>query len=103
AASSGNGRVISDPASYLRNSEAGNLIKTATTASPNPNNLFAAVARPSDAELRADGASLRQFLHITAGSEAHNHGAPAAAGDLDIDRQPRVAQGVVDIGADELQ
>jgi hypothetical protein len=100
-AGDGEQRVITDESSYLRNVEAGNLFKTATSASPNPNNLFAAVVRPSDADLRLG--ALQGFLHINPGSEAHNHGAQTAAGDLDIDRQPRVAQGVIDIGADELQ
>jgi hypothetical protein len=101
AARAGEQRVITDPASYLRVSEAGNLWKTATATSPNPNTLFAAVARPSDADLRLG--ALQGYLHINPGSEAHNHGAQTAAGDLDIDRQPRVAQAAIDIGADEIQ
>ncbi|HEY1015542.1 MAG TPA: right-handed parallel beta-helix repeat-containing protein, partial [Herpetosiphonaceae bacterium] len=102
-AASGQQRVISDPASYLRNSEAGNLAKAATAAAPNPAGLFAATARPADADLRLNGGATRQFLRISAGSEAHNRGVQAAAGTLDIDRQARVAQGVIDIGADEIQ
>jgi hypothetical protein len=100
AARAGEQRVIADPASYLRVVEAGNLVKTATAGGPNPNNLFASVARPADADLRLG--ALHGFLHINPGSEAHNQGAQAAAGDQDFDRQPRVAQSAIDIGADEL-
>lgn len=102
-AGSGAQRVIGDPASYLRNAESGNLLKAATAASPNPNNLFGATARPADSDLRLNGAGARAFLRINPGSEAHNRGGQAAAGELDIDRQPRIAQGTVDIGADEIQ
>lgn len=102
-AAEGSLRVINDPASYLRNVEAGNLLQAASGASPNPNNLFVSVARPANADLRLNPGGPLQFLHINPGSAAHNQGSPTAAGDQDFDRQPRVAQAAIDIGADELQ
>jgi hypothetical protein len=102
-AESGSQRIVADPASYLRNTETSNLLLAATPASPNPSGLFVAVARPGNADLLLGGGSLQQFLHISPGSAAHNHGSQAAAGDRDIDRQPRVVQSAIDIGADEIQ
>jgi len=102
-AAEGSLRVINDPASYLRNVEASNLLQAAAGASPNPNNLFVSVARPANADLRLNPGGPLQFLHINPGSAAHNQGSPTAAGEQDFDRQPRVAQSTIDIGADEIQ
>jgi hypothetical protein len=72
AARSGEQRVLDSSSTFTGNTEANNLLVTATATSPNPSGLFVSVTRPSNADLRvASATSVQQFLHITSGSAAH--------------------------------
>lgn len=90
------------------NTAASNLAVMLTSQQPNPAKLFVSVGLPTGNQLRNwSSSAIQQFLHITAGSAAHNTGTITIAGQAvnagttDIDGQPRISGSAIDIGADE--